>query len=278
MGEHRDDQESKHADSEEAPPAPTEFSAQAYAVPFDQQVELAAYDPEDTGGFAAMAELQELLYAESKHALLIVLQAMDAGGKDSTIRHVMAGFNPQGCHVVGFGVPTKVELAHDFLWRIHPHTPPRGYVSIFNRSHYEDVLIVRVNELVSEEVWRARYEHINAFERLLADSGVTILKFYLHISKGEQKKRLQQRLRRKDKQWKFNPADLKTRSKWDDYMRAFEDVFAKCNHPWAPWYIVPANHKWFRNLVVSTVIVETMEKLDMRYPPPPEGLDQVVIE
>ena len=268
---------------------PTTF--QASAVPIGQPVDLATCDPGDTGGLKKsdaraqlednlrrMAELQEMMYAQRKHALLIVLQAMDAGGKDSTIRHVMDGFNPQGCHVYSFGVPTEKELAHDFLWRIHQVTPPRGFVSIFNRSHYEDVLVVRVKELVPEEVWRPRYEHINAFERLLADSGVTILKFYLHISKEEQRERLQDRLDRPDKQWKFNPADLQTRARWDDYMRAFEEAIDRCNKPWAPWYVVPANRKWYRNLVVSTAIVEAMEQLEMSYPPAPEGIEKIKIE
>jgi len=272
-----------------APTQPIGYSASA--VPADQPVDLSAYDPGDTGGLTKsdareqlkdnlrrMAELQEMMYAQRKHALLIVLQAMDAGGKDSTIRHVMDGFNPQGCHVYSFGVPTEEELAHDFLWRIHQHTPQRGFVSIFNRSHYEDVLVVRVNELVPEEVWQARYEHINAFERLLADSGVTILKFYLHISKGEQRERFQDRIDRPDKQWKFNPGDLKTRGRWKDYMRAFEDAIATCNKPWAPWYVVPANRKWYRNLVVSTAIVEAMEQLEMSYPPAPEGIDTLKID
>ncbi|MBN1642965.1 MAG: polyphosphate kinase 2 family protein [Anaerolineae bacterium] len=261
-------------------------------VPFGDGIRLADVDADDTGPFAhkreakaqlkanvkRMNELQELLYAEGKHALLIVLQAMDAGGKDSTIRHVMDGFNPQGCHVAGFKVPTERELAQDFLWRIHPHTPQRGHVSIFNRSHYEDVLVVRVEQLAPEEVWRARYEHINAFERLLADSGVTILKFYLHISKDEQRERFEERLQRKEKNWKFSLGDLETRSKWDDYMSAFEEVFARCNHPWAPWYVVPANKKWYRNWVVSSVIVDALERMKMRYPPAPEGLEDVVIE
>ncbi|MBL7202225.1 MAG: polyphosphate kinase 2 family protein [Anaerolineae bacterium] len=260
-------------------------------VHLGKRVDLADYDPDEKGGLRKseakmrlqanlrrMEELQELMYAEGKHALLIVLQAMDAGGKDSTIRHVMDGFNPQGCHVVGFGVPTEMELDHDFLWRVHPHAPPKGYVSIFNRSHYEDVLVVRVNELVPKKVWQARYDHINHFEKLLADSGVTILKFYLHISKDEQKVRFQERLARAEKNWKFNPSDLKTRAQWDDYMRAFEDVFARCNHPWAPWYVVPGNRKWYRNLVVSTAIIEAMEKMDMRYPPAAEGIEGIVIE
>jgi len=263
----------------------------ASTVPLDQPVDLSTCDPDGTGGLRKseareqiksnlrrMAELQEMMYAQRAHALLIVLQAMDAGGKDSTIRHVMDGFNPQGCHVYSFGVPTEEELAHDFLWRIHQHTPRRGFVSIFNRSHYEDVLVVRVNELAPEEVWRARYEHINAFERLLADSGVTILKFYLHISKEEQRERLQDRLDRKDKQWKFNPSDLKTRARWNDYMRAFEEAIGRCNQPWAPWHIVPANHKWYRNLVVSTAIVEAMEKLGLSYPPAPEGIEDIKIK
>jgi len=263
-----------------------------YAVPVGERIKLEDYDPDDKGEFTKksearelvkanvkrIAELQELMFAEGKHALLIVLQAMDAGGKDSTIRHVMGGFNPQGCHVVGFGVPTEEERGHDFLWRIHPHTPRDGYVSIFNRSHYEDVLVVRVNELVPKKVWQARYDHINHFERLLFDRGVTILKFYLNISKQEQKERFEDRLRRKDKNWKFNPADLKTRAQWGDYMRAFEDVFERCTTPWAPWYIVPGNRKWYRNLVVSTVIVRAMEAMDMRYPPAPEGIEDVVIE
>ena len=259
-------------------------------VPFGERIKLKDYDPGHTGGVSKaeikaqvkanvlrMAELQETMFAQGKHSMLIVLQAMDAGGKDSTIRHVMDGFNPQGCHVVGFGVPTELERDHDFLWRIHPHTPPRGHVTIFNRSHYEDVLVVRVNKLAPKSVWQARYDHINAFEELLADSGVTILKFYLHISKDEQKERFQERLDRKEKNWKFNPGDLKTREQWDDYMEAFEDVFERCNHPWAPWYIVPANRKWYRNWVVSSAIVETMEKMGLEYPPAPEGLDKIVL-
>jgi PPK2 family polyphosphate:nucleotide phosphotransferase len=268
------------------------MSKKPHRVPPDKKIDLSDVDAGYTGDFKSkreakeqvkanllrMEELQERMFAEGKHALLIVLQAMDAGGKDSTIRHVMDGFNPQGCHVVGFGVPTELERDHDFLWRIHPHTPPRGHVTIFNRSHYEDVLVVRVNELVPKKVWQARYEAINAFEKLLADSGVTILKFYLHISKDEQKARFQDRLDRPEKNWKFNPGDLKTRAQWGDYMHAFEDVFEKCNHPWAPWYIVPANKKWYRNWVVSSAIVEAMENMDMQYPPAPEGLEDIVID
>lgn len=256
-----------------------------------QPVHLADYDPSDTGSYndkdeaaqllkdnrERMLKLQEVLYAEHKHALLIILQAMDAGGKDSTIRHVMHGVNPQGVQVTSFKVPTPEELDHDFLWRVHQHTPARGMFGIFNRSHYEDVLVVRVNELVPKSVWEKRYDHINTFERLLADSGVTILKFFLHISKKEQKERFMDRLTQPDKQWKFSMGDLPVREKWDQYMAAYEDVIERCNTKWAPWYIVPANKKWYRNLVISNVIVETLEKLDMHYPEPEPGLDQVVI-
>jgi PPK2 family polyphosphate:nucleotide phosphotransferase len=202
---------------------------------------------------------------------------MDAGGKDGTIRHVMRGVNPQGVQVTSFKVPTPEELDHDFLWRIHQHTPPRGMIGIFNRSHYEDVLIVRVNELVPESVWAKRYDQINAFERLLANSGVTILKFFLHISKAEQKERFMDRLTQSEKQWKFSTGDLPVREKWDQYMAAYEDVITRCNTKYAPWHIVPANKKWYRNLVISSVIVETMEKLDMRYPESEPGLEQIVI-
>jgi len=254
-------------------------------------VHLDDYDPDYTGPYKhkkearetlkhnrqRIAELQEVLYAEHKHALLVVFQAMDTGGKDGTISHVMRGLNPQGVQVTSFKVPTPEELDHDFLWRVHQHTPPRGMIGIFNRSHYEDVLIARVNELVPSAVWSERYEHINAFERLLAASGVTILKFYLHISKDEQKRRLKDRLDQPDKHWKFSRADLAARARWDAYMEAYEDALTRCNTPWAPWHIVPANKKWYRNLVVSSVIVETLESLNLRYPEPEPDLDKVVI-
>jgi PPK2 family polyphosphate:nucleotide phosphotransferase len=256
-----------------------------------EPVHLTDYDPNFTGDFKGkdeaheqlsdnrkrLRELQEVLYAEDKHAILIVLQAMDAGGKDGTIRHVMRGANPQGVKVASFKVPTPEELAHDFLWRIHRNTPERGMIGIFNRSHYEDVLVVRVEELVPRNIWQSRYEHINAFERLLVDSGVTILKFYLHISKDEQKERFEDRLNRPDKHWKFSRGDLKVRAKWDQYMVAYEDAISRCNTSWAPWYIVPANHKWYRNLVISSILVNTLENLDMHYPEPEPDLDKVVI-
>jgi|AMZC01.1.fsa_nt_AMZC01000277.1_1 PPK2 family polyphosphate:nucleotide phosphotransferase len=255
-----------------------------------ERVRLADYAPDFTGSYnkqsaqelletnlTRLRELQNVLYAEHKHAVLIILQGMDASGKDGTIRHVMRGINPQGVQVTSFKVPTAEELDHDFLWRIHRHTPARGMIAIFNRSHYEDVLVVRVEELVPRSVWEARYEHINAFERLLADSGVTILKFFLHISKAEQKKRFEERLRAPEKQWKFAVGDLKVREKWDDYMAAYEDALTRCNTPWAPWYIVPADRKWYRNLVISSVLVETLERLDMRYPSAEPGLERITI-
>ena len=257
----------------------------------NQKVKLAEIDPEDTGGLdkqaakeilakniKRLAELQEVFYAEGKRALLLVLQAMDAGGKDGTIRSIMSGVNPQGVCVTSFKAPTAEELAYDFLWRVHKAVPARGMIGIFNRSHYEDVLIVRVKNLVSPKIWRTRYDHINNFEQLLVDSGVTVLKFYLHISKEEQKERLQARLNEPNKRWKFNPADLGERKRWDDYMQAFEDVFEKCSPKVAPWYIVPANKKWYRNVLISKTIIKTLEGLDMKYPEPLEGLDKIVIE
>ena len=265
--------------------------SQSILIESGTQVNLADYDPGHSGAYQEKAaakaelkrnaqrlqELQEVLWAEGKHALLIVLQAMDAGGKDGTIKHVMRGVNPQGCQVTSFKVPTEEELDHDFLWRVHKATPRRGYIGIFNRSHYEDVLVVRVHDLVPEKVWQARYEQINRFEKLLADTGTTILKFYLHISKEEQKERFEARLRDPRKNWKFSMRDVEKRQDWDAYMMAFEDALSKCSTPWAPWYIIPANRKWYRNLVVSQVIIEAMERLDMHYPPPLPDADSIVI-
>jgi PPK2 family polyphosphate:nucleotide phosphotransferase len=190
----------------------------------------------------------------------------------------MSGINPQGVRVTSFKKPTEEELAHDFLWRIHQAVPPRGMIGIFNRSHYEDVLIVRVHQLVPKKVWQKRYEQINNFEHLLADNGVTILKFYLHISKEEQKERFQARLDEPHKRWKFNPADLSERALWGDYRQAFEDVFERCSTTQAPWYVVPANKKWYRNLAISEVILQTLMDLDMKYPEPAEDLDDIIIE
>jgi len=227
---------------------------------------------------ARMFELQEVLYAQKKHALLIVLQAIDAGGKDGTIRTVMSGVNPQGCSVTSFKSPNEEELGHDFLWRVHKAIPIKGQIGIFNRSHYEDVLIVRVHQLVPKSLWSRRYGHISDFERMLADHGVKILKFFLHISKDEQKRRFEERLADRSKLWKVNPVDFEERKLWDDYVAAFEDALSKCSFEWAPWYIIPSNKKWFRNLAVSQIIVETLEGLKMQYPKPKFDPAQVAID
>ncbi len=225
-----------------------------------------------------LGELQQVLYAGAARAILVVFQAMDTGGKDGAIEHVFSGINPQGCSVTAFKAPTPEELAHDFLWRIHAAVPPRGMIGIFNRSHYESVLVERVKKLVPEKVWSRRYEQINSFEKLLAHESVTIMKFYLHISKKEQKKRLEARLKNPEKVWKFNPDDLKGRALWDDYMDAYQDAIRKCSTADAPWYVVPADHKWFRNWVVSDTIVRTLEKLHLELPPPPPGIEKIQIE
>jgi PPK2 family polyphosphate:nucleotide phosphotransferase len=213
-----------------------------------------------------LADLQYRLYAENKRALLIVLQAMDTGGKDGTIRHVMSGLNPAGCRVKSFKVPTEEELDHDFLWRIHNAVPPRGEFGIFNRSHYEDVVVVRVHELVPRSVWEKRFDEINAFEKHLVENNVTILKFFLHISKAEQKKRIQARIDDPKKCWKLTPSDFKERVHWNDYQDAYEDAINRCSTKWAPWYVIPADKKWFRNLAVSRIMVRTLEALKMKFP------------
>ncbi len=259
--------------------------SQAIRMAAGARVRLRDFDPDDTSlcrdkdealetlerHVRRMAELQQILFAEAKHALLIILQAMDGGGKDGTIRHVMSGLNPQGCRVTGFRAPTPEERSHDFLWRVHRETPALGWIGIFNRSHYEDVLAARVRAIVPRPVWRGRYEHINRFERLLSDSGTTILKFFLHISKSEQKERLEKRLRDPRRAWKFDPVDWQDRKKWDDYMEAYEDVINRCGTPWAPWHIVPANRKWYRNLIVSDRIVDALEGMRLRFPSPRAG-------
>lgn len=264
-----------------------------YRIAPDSKLDLTAWDPDDKhlfdgdkqAGEAALPALskrlealQELLYAEGKHKVLIVLQGMDTAGKDGTIRHVFEGVNPQGVRVASFKAPTPLELAHDYLWRIHQQTPARGQIVIFNRSHYEDVLVVRVHNLVPPEVWKRRYDQINAFERQLAEEGTTILKFFLHIGKDEQKQRLQERLDEPEKRWKFSTGDLAERKFWDDYQTAYTAVLEKTSTTHAPWYIVPANRKWYRNLVISHAIIKTLEGLNMRYPEPEAGLDQIVIE
>jgi len=262
-----------------------------YRVEPGTTVNLDDWDPRDTGSAdkepgkdrlkelnARLEELQELLYAEGKHKVLVVLQATDTGGKDGTIRHVFDGTNPQGVKVTSFKKPTTEEIAHDYLWRIHAHTPGNGEIAIFNRSHYEDVLVVRVHGLVPEERWSRRYDHINAFEKTLADEGTTIVKFFLNISKEEQAERLQARLDDPTKHWKFSLGDLEERKKWADYRAAFEAMLSRTSTGYAPWYVVPADRKWYRNLVVATVLVETLEGLAMSYPEPEDDLSGVVIE
>lgn len=223
-------------------------------------------------------ELTQLLYAERRHGLLVVLQGMDTSGKDSATRAVFEGVSPTGIDATSFKAPTLEELGHDFLWRVHRHAPGAGEIAIFNRSHYEDVLIVRVHNLVPAERWQRRYEHINAFEKMLADEGATIVKFYLHISKEYQKERLQKRLAEPDKQWKFNPRDLRERALWSDYQAAYEEALARCSTPHAPWYVIPAEKRWFRDWLITCVLVETLESLAMRYPPPSFDPATIVIE
>ena len=224
-----------------------------------------------------ISKLQEKLYAEDEQGLLIVLQAMDTGGKDGTIKHVFRGINPQGCRVSSFKAPSAEEAGHDFLWRYHRSVPAKGRIGIFNRSHYEDVLIVRVKDLVPESVWRPRYGLINDFEKGLTAGGITVLKFFLHISKDEQKKRLQSRLDDPEKRWKFSRNDLKERAFWDDYQKAFEDAITECSTEHAPWHVVPANKKWYRNLVIARIIADTLEAMDPRYPEAEAGLEGVTI-
>ena len=240
---------------------------------------LKSRDPGDTHGLSKsqaakalphhveqLAALHDLLYAEHNRALLIVLQGMDASGKDGTIKHVMSGVNPQGCSVISFKEPSHLELDHDFLWRIHAAVPRKGDIGIFNRSHYEDVLIARVHNLVPKAVWSARYRQINQFEELLAENGVHVLKFCLHMSGEEQSKRFEQRLSDPRKNWKSSPADQRERKYWDDYQAAYEDAIAQCSTKHAPWYVIPADHKWFRNHAVAEVIVRTLESFKMQYP------------
>ncbi|MDR1932282.1 MAG: polyphosphate kinase 2 family protein [Spirochaetales bacterium] len=213
-----------------------------------------------------LQRLQALLYADGSKSLLVVLQAMDAAGKDSTIRNVFGPINPQGCKVVSFKGPNSTELLHDFLWRVHQNVPRRGHIGVFNRSHYEDVLIARVKQLVPKDLIKKRYEHINNFESLLHDEGTRVVKFFLHISKDYQKEQLQERLDTPEKLWKFSPQDIPERIHWDEYQKAFELAFEKCSTSEAPWYIVPAERKWFRNLLVTKVLVETLESMNLRYP------------
>lgn len=226
----------------------------------------------------ALGHLGYRLYAEGRRSLLIVLQAMDAAGKDGVVRHVLTGLNPQGVRVTSFKAPTERELRHDFLWRIHPAVPGHGEIGVFNRSHYEDVLIVRVKKLVPKRIWKARYAQIRHFEELLAANGTAIVKLFLHIDSDEQRKRLQARIDDPEKNWKFTAADLRERALWDDYQSAFEEAIARCDRDIAPWYVIPANRKWFRNAAVSQILVETLEGMDLKLPKPVEDLRGVTVE
>lgn len=262
-----------------------------YRVKPDSKLRLDEFDPDDTGDYeqtdkgkekakaitakliAKLDGLQERLYANADRSLLIVLQGMDTSGKDGTIKNVMSGVNPQGCQVATFKAPSNSELAHDFLWRVHSRVPAKGHIGIFNRSHYEDVLITRVHKMISGKVETQRLRQINEFESMLVENGTAILKFFLHISKDEQKERLKARVIDPEKRWKFNQGDLEERKLWSDYMTAFEDVLSATSTDCAPWYIVPANHKWYRNLVVADHVVDALEDMKLKCPPAPEGID-----
>ncbi len=261
-----------------------------YQVKSAQKIDLSRnFDPNDFGdwkgkkeqGLARLAELRQeldvlqgVLYAEHQHKVLLVLQAMDTAGKDGTIRAVFDGVNPQGVRVANFKVPTSIEADHDFLWRVHSQVPAKGELVVFNRSHYEQVLVVRVHQLEPEKIWRSHYQQICDFERMLTETGTTIIKIFLNIDLAEQKERLLERIDTPEKQWKFNPGDLPERALWTDYMLAYQEAISVTSTKMAPWYIVPANHNWYRNLIVAEILVDILKKLDMHYPTAPENLDQ----
>src|SRR5215218_3290013 len=263
-----------------------------YRVDPQTEVALADQDPADTGSYtdpdAARAELAELvdhiadlqarLYAEDERSLLVVLQGIDAAGKDSTVAHVFRGTNPQGVRVYSFKEPSNEELAHDFLWRYHQQTPAKGMIHVFNRSHYEDVLVVRVKGLVDEERWRSRYDSINDFERMLAREGTTIVKFFLHISKDAQMDRFRERLEREDKHYKFSANDVRERRNWDAYQEAYEEALRHTSTDWAPWYMIPSDHKWYRNLLVARTVASVLEEMDPQWPDPEEDLEKFAAE
>ena len=264
-----------------------------YRITHGERLDLGSRDPGDKSAFAhlkkatsislmavkrdRLTELQRRLWADGSQSLLVVLQAMDTGGKDGTIRKVLSGVNPQGVDVHGFGVPSDEEMAHDYLWRIHTHTPAKGRIAVFNRSHYEDVLVVRVLDLVPESRWSKRYNHIRHFERMLTDEGTTIVKIMLHISKDEQKERLEARLEDPTKAYKFNPSDLESRSRWSDYVQAYEDALTETSTDTAPWFVVPADRKWYRNLVVADILIEALEGMGLEYPEPEFDLTDISI-
>jgi PPK2 family polyphosphate:nucleotide phosphotransferase len=262
------------------PVAPEIADFARYRVGPGEQVELDRYDTADTGGYAGeeeadaelsglvrrIADLQARLYAEESRSVLVVLQGIDAAGKDSTVKHVFSGTNPQGVRVYSFKEPTREEATHDFLWRYHCDTPADGMIHVFNRSHYEDVVVVRVHGLAPEELWRSRYDSINDFERMLVREGTVVVKFFLHISKEAQLERFRERLERPDKHYKFSANDVRERRHWDAYREAYEDALRLTSTPWAPWYVVPSDHKWFRKLVVARVVAGTLDAIDPRWP------------
>lgn len=264
-----------------------------HRIPPGKKVDLVAIDPADTsaapGDKAAtaaatvtlaerLAVLQRVLWARAAERVLVVLQGIDTAGKGGTVEHVFGAVNPAGLRVTSFKAPSESEMARDYLWRVHANVPARGEIGVFDRSHYEDVLAVRVLELVPEERWRRRFDHINDFERMLSDEGTTVVKLFLHISKEEQKERLQARLDEDRKQWKFRLSDLDARAKWDDYQVAFAEAIALTSTKHAPWFVIPADKKWYRDWAVATILVATLESLKLTWPPPEEDLDGVVIE
>ncbi|MCB0973971.1 MAG: polyphosphate kinase 2 family protein [Actinobacteria bacterium] len=268
------------------------MNTQMYRVTPGGPVALSDWDPDEHSLFPdgkdsakdffdgqnkALEQLQELLYAEGKRRLLIVLQGLDAGGKDGTIRSVFDHVNPQGVKVASFKQPSTAEAAHDYLWRVHQRVPGDGEITIFNRSHYEDVLVVRVHDLVPKERWERRYEQINNFEQMLTEEGTTILKFFLHISREEQRQRLQERIDNPSKRWKFSHADLKERGFWESYQEAYTAMLNRTSTEWAPWYVIPANRNWYRNVLISQVVVRTLEGFNMSFPEPEEGIEGMII-
>ena len=273
------------------PEAPRLADFARYRVEPGERFSLADHDPGDTDGtsedeiereYEGLREqitgLQEKLYAEEQRSLLVVLQGIDAAGKDGTVKHVLRGTNPAGVRVFSFKQPSAEELSHDFLWRYHQDTPADGMIHVFNRSHYEDVLVVRVKELASEELWRSRYDSINDFERMLAREGTTIVKFLLHISKEEQLEKFRERLEAPHKYWKWSENDLKERERWEDYQQAYEDAVNATSTAWAPWYVVPANHRWYRNYVVARILAATLAAMDPQFPRPPEDVRRALEE
>jgi PPK2 family polyphosphate:nucleotide phosphotransferase len=252
------------------------------------RVDLSEWDPQEdldhdrdsaaavvSRDLARLEDLQERLYAEAKQSLLVVLQGIDAAGKDGTVKHVMTGFNPAGVNVTSFKAPAGAEVAHDYLWRVHQRAPGRGEISIFNRSHYEEVLVVRVHNFVPESVWRRRYDQINAWEKLLAAEGTTVVKFFLWISPEEQLQRFQDRIDDPTKRWKFKAADLEERKLWKDYQAAFEDALSRCSTDWAPWYVIPSNRKWFRNLAVASILADVLDEMNPQFPPGEPGIEKL---